>query len=128
MNLPEQHTKVDYKHNAPCIHFGGQWLDDLGFEMNSIVRIQCAPHQLILTTTHEDDPVGRLLSGTNAGDYPDIAECEQQRLEAYAWLHNKYPDCEELADFLDEREKYFVQASTVFDLVYILLKNGYLDW
>ena len=124
--LPYQYIKVSSRRFIPRILLHGEWLAQLGFEINAQVRIEAVPHQLLLTTCQQDEDVELMLGGTSHSEDPENALIEARRFEAYSWLHAQSARCEKLAVFLNERENSFVLSSTIFDLVYTLMKAGLL--
>lgn len=125
--LPYQYIKVSSRRFIPRILLHGEWLAQLGFEINSQVRIKAVPHQILLTSCHQDADVELMLGGTLSSEDPENALIESQRFEAYSWLCIQSARCEKLAVFLSERENSFVLSSTIFDLIHTLMKAGLLQ-
>lgn len=121
-NFPSQYITVLSRHSIPRILFYGNWLVDLGFQIGEIVEIECAPHQLILSTANFDGHFKKTNTSTDSKE----ALIEAQRLEAHTWLHQHCKDHQKLADFLNKREESFILSSTIFDLVHLLLKTQLL--
>ena len=126
VNLPLQSTKVEKHFNKLRLIISGNWLADLGFEINSQVKIHCQPHQLTLTTSHEDEPVSHMLGGSDPIHNPEEFLIETQRNLAYVWLNAQGLKHSALAAFLKERENSLVLASTILDLIYVLYRSKLL--
>lgn len=122
MILPRQYSKVLNHNYEPEICLRGKWLKDLGFNVNSLVKIECTDKKLKITICPPiEDDLKFLLQEPSLYEDPQHEVNLSERFEGFSWLDDFSKKDKRLSKINNSLTYSRLLSSTVYDLLYVLL-------